>query len=221
MHKLAILIITYKRTDCAVRTIQALKDNLHYPAEHTIWHIADDGSAPEHLQALLALVPDATWTNTRRKGVGVNMNVGMRECLNRGANYILWLEDDWQLTRPFDPSSSMRLMEEQPSIGMVRYGYISPGLQGEVISGANQLWWHLYKNPNIQYTFSGHASLRSAIFCRTYGEYRTDLAPGHTELAMCGHFNHTPGPEIVFPAWCTDQGLFAHIGTESLKDVRP
>ncbi len=210
------LLITYKRTELALRTVRAVKTNLDYP--RLSWHVADDGSDSAHVRAILAECGEGTtFSNADRRGVGRSMNLGMAAALKR-ADYILWLEDDWELQKPFDLRPCVELLQERGDVGMVRLGYLSPGIWGELI-GAGRLWWKLSKGPT--YTFTGHASLRHRRFCDAYGAYQEGLAPGETELWYCGTFNNRPGPSVAVPAWTGEWGAFAHIGTESLKNLRP
>ncbi len=211
------LLTTYRRTELAKRTIEGVQKHLRYPGPLK-WHIADDGSGPEHIGALTKLVPDATVSDAKRGGVGRSMNLGMQLCSQR-AEFILWLEDDWELVQPFDLSPCVQLLQERGDIGMVRLGYISPGITGDLVSGAGRLWWRLQKGPT--YTFTGHAALRHKRFVEAYGHYQEGLTPGETELYMCGTFNNRPGPTVALPAWTGEWGVFGHIGSESLKDVRP
>lgn len=213
MHKLAIMLVTYKRTEYALRTVRAIQRNLRY--QDTTWHIADDGSPAEHVQAIRELIPEASITVTQRKGAGASMNAGMAACLQR-AKYILWVEDDWELMQPFDPTCCIDLMEGHPDVGMVRLAYISPELHAHLVTGGGELWWRLHKGD--QYTFSGCPSIRSRLFCEAYGQYQPGLGAGYTELDMCTKFTQRQGPDIVTPAWCTHHGIFAHIGTISIKD---
>lgn len=213
----AVMIVTYKRTELALRTIRGIQKHLDYP--RLAWHIADDGSSPEHVTALQeAIGVGCGFTNAERKGVGRSMNLGMDACLAK-ADHILWLEDDWELTTPFDLRPCVRLLEDDASIGMVRLGYVSPGIKGELVSGAGRLWWKLGKGPT--YTHVGHAALRHRRFCEAYGHYQEGLAAGETELYMCGTFNTHDGPTVAVPAWTGEWGAFGHIGGESLKDLRP
>ncbi len=213
------LLTTYNRTNLAVRTIEGVQQHLIYPKERLAWHIADDGSNEQHSGLLKRLCgSDTSYTNSERRGVGRSMNLAMETVLQR-ADYILWLEDDWELTRDFDLRPCVQLLAENEAVGMVRLGYISPGIGGDLISGAGHLWWRLHRGPT--YTFTGHASLRHKRFCKVYGNYQEGLTPGETELWYCGKFNGTPGPEIVVPAFTGEWGAFGHIGGESLKDVHP
>lgn len=216
---IAVLLITYRRTEQALRTIAGARRNVQYPGAFH-WHIADDGSPQQHLDAIAEALEgqQVTWSNSKRQGVGRSMNLGMEECLKH-SDYILWLEDDWECQQPFDLEPCQRLLHDDERLGMVRLGYISPGIQGHLIGAAGRLWWELRQGPT--YTFTGHASLRHRRFCDAYGEYQVGLAPGATELDMCAKVNGKYGPAIVVPAFTGEWGAFAHIGAESLADVNP
>lgn len=210
------------RTDYAVRTIRGLQ-KLAYPYEDMYFHIADDGSGYQHVKTLLDTIHEfcpnkATISDSKRAGVGKSMNLGQQALFSK-LDQVLWLEDDWELTHEYDIQPAMQLLKDNTEIGMVRLGYISPGIKGTLIGGAGKLWWQLEKGPT--YTFSGHAALRHKRFYEAYGKYNTTLAPGATELNMCGVFNNTKGPAVVVPVDGGAWGHFAHIGTTSYKDVVP
>lgn len=216
-----ILLTTYERTACAVRTVEALKKNMLWP--NIGWWISDDGSQPEHVQAIIeAIGPtyDIRWYNSMRRGVGVGMNYSLRQIWNLG-DLVLMMEDDWELNQPLDFTPFVSLLTTHAEIGMIRYGYLSPNLLGYLITAQNELWWRLEPNAET-YRFVGHPSLRHRRFHEIYGYYDEGLPPGMTELSMCGKVNQRPeGPAIVFPASCGRWGYFGHIGTDSLADIAP
>lgn len=215
--RVTALLVTYMRTGLAVAVVEAIKANLDYP--NLGWVIADDGSENGHVATIQdAIGGPVPVTNAERKGVGVSMNLGAAKALESG-DLILWLEDDWRCEKPFDLRPCVQLLQENEELGMVRLGYISPGIKGQLISGAGHLWWQLEKGPT--YTFTGHAALRHRRFIEAYGPYADKLPPGETELYYCGTFNNRAGPAIVVPAFTGEWGPFAHIGTESLKNMRP
>ncbi len=223
MDPLSVLIITYERTEIAIRTIQALKRNLQCDPSKLYFHLADDGSQKQHIRALIdeihTFCPNrVSVTVAQRRGVGVSMNLGQQACFNKTEN-ILWLEDDWELQYPLDPNLYMEVLNNNKDIGMIRLGYISPGIKGELTSYNGRLWWKLAKGPT--YTFTGHAAFRHQRFFKAYGKYQHNLTPGETELYMCGTFNNTKGPDILLPAWTGEWGAFAHIGSLSFKDSKP
>ena len=208
-----VLVITYERTNLAVETIRSVKERLDYP--NLGFHIADDGSRPGHIDRLLEEIGptySVSVSNSARRGVGANMNLGMDRCLERG-DFILWLEDDWAIPRDtrLDLGPCVQALAEVPRIGMVRLGRLSAGLTGTTIAAAGRLWWELERGRDT-YTFNGNAALRHRRFCETYGHYQEGLKPGETELSMCARFNATPGPTVVWPAWSSQDRLFQHIG---------
>lgn len=204
------MVITYQRTRLAVETIRSVKLKVDYP--NIGFHIADDGSSPEHIKRLLEEIGSTysvTTTNANHGGVGRSMNLGMAECLKR-ADLILWLEDDWVLPAPIDLRPCVEALQME-GLGMVRLGRLSEGLKAKTLAAADRLWWRLEKN-GAQYIYSGNANLRHRRFCQAYGPYSEGLKPGETELAYCAKFNATPGADIIWPAWLTPEQTFQHIG---------
>lgn len=216
-----ILLTTYIRTEYAIKTIQALKQNLIYPQLN--WFISDDGSPPEHthiLQQVIGPSYNIRVFNSNRHGVGYGMNSCLQEIFE-SAELFLCVEDDWILNNPLDLRPHVNLLMKHATYGMVRFGYLSAGLAGHVISEEGHLFWQLDPNEN-QYRFAGHPSLRHKRFHEVYGYYDEGKPPGWTELSMCGRVNAKPdGPAILYPAECGAWGFFGHIGTESLKDIAP
>lgn len=210
-----ILIITYRRLRLAIETIKSVKANLVYP--NIGFHIADDGSNtsdnPSYVQSLVDEIgPEysITVSDSKRGGVGKNMNLGIHAVLDR-ADLWLHLEDDWALRGPLDLLPCVQLLVEDETVGMVRLGRLSAGIKAETLAGANKMWWRLKKNSDT-YVFSGNAALRHRRFHSHYGPYKEGLMPGQTELVHCNKFNVTPGPDIVWPAWLNTEETFFHIG---------
>lgn len=206
------LIVTYRRLSLAIRTIQSVKEQVRYPGQIG-FHIADDGSGEEYIARLRDEIgPDyhVTATNARRGGVGRNMNMGIQACLER-ADMWLHLEDDWVLPIPLDLEPCVRLLEQDPTVGMVRLGCISAGVRGRVFGARNRAWWRLERGSDT-YIFVGNPSLRHRRFYDTYGPYPEGLLPGETELSYCGQFSVRQGPDIVWPAWLNTREMFQHIG---------
>ena len=210
-----ILIITYRRLRLAIETIKSVKANLVYP--NIGFHIADDGSnTSEHPSYVQSLVDEIgpeysiTVSDSKRGGVGKNMNLGIQAVLDR-ADLWLHLEDDWALRGKLDLLPCVQLLMENETVGMVRLGRLSAGIKAETLAGANKMWWRLKKNSDT-YVFSGNAALRHRRFHSHYGPYKEGLMPGQTELVHCNKFNTTPGPDIVWPAWLNTEQTFSHLG---------
>lgn len=206
-----VLIVTFRRLRLAIETINSVRANLTYP--NLGFHIADDGSGPEYVDALREAIGNTysvTVSDAARSGVGKNMNLGIHAVLDR-ADLWLHLEDDWFLNEPLDLLPCVQLLMEDETIGMVRLGRLSAGLTGESMAGANKLWWRLKKNSDT-YVFSGNAALRHRRFHSHYGPYKEGLMPGQTELDYCNKFNSKTGPDIVWPAWLNTEQTFSHLG---------
>lgn len=206
------LIVTYRRLKLALETIRSVKERVIYP--NLGFHIADDGSGREYVEALLEEIGptySVEVTDAARGGVGLSMNLGIGSILSGRAELWLHLEDDWVLPEPLDLTPCVQLLREDESVGMVRLGRLTAEERATTISAAGKLWWRLEKRSN-SYIFSGNAALRHKRFAVAYGPYKTGLTPGRTELAMCHSFDTKKGPDIVYPAWLNYNQTFQHIG---------
>lgn len=206
-----VLIITYRRFRLAAETIKSIKSNLIYP--NIGFHIADDGSGPEYVNALREVIGatySVTVSNAERGGVGKNMNLGVKAALDR-ADLWLHLEDDWVLKEPLRLMPCVRLLVEDQTVGMIRLGRLAAGISAQSFSAVDRLWWRLKKGSDT-YVFSGNAALRHRRFHSHYGFYKEGLMPGQTELSYCHQFTHNIGPDIVWPAWLSTEQTFYHIG---------
>lgn len=222
-----IILTTYQREELAQRTIESTIQNLKtsLPLQ---WILVDDGSGGGYLDRLInyteSLGGEVVYTyNSQRKGVGHGMNTAIRTLEHRfGGTQFLMLEDDWELVQEFNLDPSIRLLSENDDIGMVRFGYLSPGLQAQLFVRSDELWWDILPN-GYQYRFTGHPSLRHIRFHQQYGFYPEGLAPGATELGMCGLVNAKPnGPKLVLPVYYQQKwGAYHHGGTHSLASIQP
>jgi hypothetical protein len=208
---ITVILQTFKRTDVALRTIRAARDFLRY--EDLRWYVADDGSPAEHVQAVMRELIGAG-LHTERRGYGGNANAAW-DAADTVGTLSFWLEDDWELTAPLDLYGYAALLMEREDIGMVRLGYLNPGIRGECVGHGASLYWKLDHEPveHWQLAFTGHPSLRHRRYRQAYGNYPTGLAPGDTELAYAYQYRIGQGPAIVWPTDYPSGGLFAHIGT--------
>ena len=97
---LSIILLTYQRTDYAIRTVEAIHKNLEYGGV-TEWIIADDGSHSSHVERVIESVksnklinPDNIRHFTKEQGYGAMANQAWHLALG---NVTLWLADrDWE-----------------------------------------------------------------------------------------------------------------------------
>ena len=216
-----ILFITYQRTESALRTIDALKRNLNYPALH--WHICDDGSGGDHVDRLKdAIGGDVTAHVMARNGphdfnVGGNINAGMEIARGAGVPITLMNLDDWEMLKPLDLRPMVDVLEAHEQIGLIRLSYYVSGNAGVStiyqtprLENEDYLWnrlireWSMHNQWNRDtYLFSMQPYLSHIRFFDAYGMYPEHLHPGLTEVEMCRLYNDSPlgedGPQILFP----------------------
>jgi hypothetical protein len=211
---ITVILQTYRRTECALRTIRAAREHLRYP--NLRWYIADDGSPREHFDAVLAEFPanELVGWHTERRGYGANANAAWDAAGEHG-RLTFWLEDDWELSETVDLYTYAALLMEREDIGMVRLGYLNCGISGFSLGHAGLMYWGLYHVPHHdgELAFTGHPALRHQRYRDTYGGYPSGLTPGNTELAYAYQYRNQEGPWIVWPVAWPQDGLFRHIGT--------
>ena len=210
---IVICLLTYARTDYAIRTIRAAQQLTC--SEGFAWYVADDGSIPDHFNAVLDELrffgANVIGAKSERVGYGAMANEAWKAA-HEFTDLTFWLEDDWELKTPFDLTSYANLLRDmEQNVGMVRLGYLNLGMQGKVFSHGGSLYWRLERDAN-PYVFTGHPSLRSRKFFEAYGEYPTGLKPGDTELGYAFKYRYGVGPDIVWPARLGEASAFGHIG---------
>ena len=215
MEPIVVILQTYRRTDCALRTIAAARRNLIYGGP-LYWYVADDGSPAEHVSAVLEAVGgDLLAYHSTRRGYGGNANAAWDAADQIGA-LTFWLEDDWELRQPLDLYAYACLLMETSEVGMVRLGALNLDIRGRTWAHGGRVYWKLDKEPHLEGTpvFTGHPSLRHRRYRDVYGSYPEGLTPGETELAYAYQFRMGPqdAPGIVWPADYPAMGYFGHIG---------
>ena len=226
---LGIVMLTYApsvdnpRHEYAKRTLAMLKKNIIYRGD-IHWHIADDGSPPEHL-AGLNLPAGTTVTNSERSGYGANYNLAT-QVLHTDCDVLLVVEDDWELTRPLDLDPLVEALKST-EIDCIRLGYLgwTQELRGHIMAAANQTFLYLSPDSPEPHVWSGHPRIETVEFQRRVGPWPEGIDPGSTEFVVA----HRPESRAGV-VWPLDLGiragqihgtLFAHIGaTQARSDQR-
>lgn len=214
---IVVVLQTYRRTDCALRTITAARANLRYGGD-LLWYIADDGSPEAHVNAVMDALDGAhiIGGHSDRLGYGGTANRAIQAAESESA-LLFFLEDDWELREPLDIYPYAALLMESREIGMVRLGNLNLDIRARTWGHNGLLYWKLDREPHIEGTpvFTGHPSLRHRRYREAYGDYPVGLTPGETELAYAWQFRigSPDAPGIVWPADYPSGGLFAHIGS--------
>lgn len=215
------MLLTFERTDYARRTLQAFFERATLPegAELRV-HIADDGSSEDHRNALANLVAEqrhltpVSMTNSARGGYGANYNLAT-QVVHEVADVVLPLEDDWELTRPFDFGPMLRDLTSQETFGCIRLGYIgfTQPLRAEFINYGPRHYLLLDPASEEPHVWAGHPRLETVAWQKAVGPWPEGYDPGSTEFLVAQRPKTRGG--VVWPV---DEvapygSLFGHIGT--------
>lgn len=223
MTKICVAFYTYcpdmnhPRHEYAKTCLRALKSKLTFDAGELYWHIADDGSPPEHLEALLEIAGEGTtYSNSNHGGYGANYNLSTQ--FTHQYDMILCLEEDWELMRKLDLSELASVLQAHEGIDCIRLGRI--GWTGELrgklvqIEGFTSLLFDPQSSEH--HIFAGAPRLETVEFERNLGPWPEGLRAGTTEWEVCKRRESRVGV-----AWPMDAGLnaselhsnlFVHIG---------
>ena len=218
--QLCIVLLTYKRTEMAVRTVAGVAANLDYPKELVSFYVADDGSNSAHMDAVFKAISDggfrlAGYHNEKLgKGCfcGIGWNQGVRKA-HQVSEYIMLLEDDWVLENPLDIRPYMWMLQEKTDVGICRLSNLAEGNITRVVTHHGTHYLEYMKSAPMCY--SGNPHIRHLRFSEFYGPFATNLSPGDMEVHMDIKFHQmSGGPKIWRPAGINPWGVFGHIGCE-------
>lgn len=221
LAKVACVLLTYDRLDYARATIEGLYKHVT-PRPHM--HIADDGSSDAYRAKLVSVAkaagaPAVTMSYTNRNGkqssYGHNFNLAT-QMTHDLADYLLMLEDDWELRKPLDLSELVADMEAVQQIDCVRLGYLSwtQPMWGQLVSAPNRKYLLLDPNSPEPHVWAGHPRLERISYQREVGPWPEGLAPGETEFGVAHYRRARVG--VAWPLGIDGRegyGLFSHIGT--------
>jgi len=218
LPNLAICLVTYKRTEEALRTIGGVCDNLNYPQEKRAWFINDDGSPQEHADALRDELnkrgETLQWLNRERMGGATyNAGKGWNACMGVGyqySDYVLWLEDDWVLEENLDAERHVRLLQEREDVGIITYRGLTEGNDLTITTHGGYHYFMYIRTSQMSY--SGNPHIRHARFVKFYGWFNENKNPGDMEVDYDFRFTHKTGPNIWRPAGIRPWGAFGHVG---------
>ena|SRR3990167_5359228 len=218
---LCVLLLTYKRTEYAILTLQSLIKNFNYSGFWGI-HIADDGSDVGHINQLMEIVNEhekfSGFTNAQRGGYGKSYNLALQN-VHTWADIILPLEDDWELARPLSSDPLVTALQED-QFGCIRMGYLgwTQELRGKIIRAAGQQFLLLDPDSPEPHVWAGHPRLETKEWQRSVGPWpEGDYDPGTTEFMVAHRQEARQG--VVWPLdlqrACGD--LWAHVGAEQAR----
>ena len=225
---LAILLLTYKRTNEALTTLDSTFEHLKYPPDLIKWYIADDGSPREHVDTLIAFIKARTnkligWHNEKFSEIpyacGIGWNKGLGLCYQH-TDFVLILEDDWRMDENLDAVRAVRLLQEREDVGCVSFRILSTG--ADVHTVGHDGYIYLEYQRTTQYAYSGNPHIRHARYTKHYGWYAEERSPGLIELHQDDQYRYkngvmrtnNDGPVIWRQANLDPWGAWHHIGKD-------
>lgn len=222
---LAIALVTYKRLNEALRTIESTCQNLIYPKELIKWFIGDDGSGDEYTGLLVDKVIGcgqhfwATSGRLRNEGQESTYFCGKVWNMTLGnahqfSDYVLWLEDDWVLDDSLDLTKYVRLLHKEETVAAMSFRILS--IETDVrTKGFNGEMYIEYLRTS-QYAYSGNPILRHARMVKHYGWFHEEKDPGNIELDYDDRYrlDEKDGPRIWRPLSISPWGAWKHIGKD-------
>lgn len=212
----AVVLLTYNRKEYAIRTLKSLMKNLKYSGKLHV-HIADDGSPDGYLDDLrkIAKASFTGTTNSERKGYGCNYNLAT-QIVHQWADYVMPIEDDWELTKPLDLDELVNALKSDDRFGCIRLGYIgwTQELRGTFVGINGRIYLALDPDSPEPHVFAGHPRLETVQWQRNVGPWPEGELPGQTEFDVAHTRNARVG--VLWPADIVHPSgdLFVHIGTE-------
>lgn len=215
---IAVVLLTYGRLDYAKRTLSSAMEGLS-SSQGLVWHIASDGDSLRYINSLASLAAKnhdvvVTVSNSERGGYGKNYNLAMQTA-HQLADYVIPLEDDWELLRPLDLDP---LIADIATLGLgcVRLGYLgfTQEVRGSLAAGQSGTWLKLDENSPEPHVFAGHPRIETVKWSRRVGPWPEGLLPGETEFTVSKREQARRDVgwplDVVHPRG----DLFAHIGTK-------
>lgn len=215
-NKVCVMLLTYGRLEYAVTTLVSTLENIRGNSVLAV-HIASDGDDDDYLNVLQDICyqhgTPHTVTNSQRGGYGANYNLATQTIHSSGADYVLVLEDDWELTRPLDLNIYIDALNELDA-GCVRLGYLgyTQTLRGELASAVGRHWLRLDPASPEPHVFAGHPRLETIAWERSVGPWPEGLEPGQTEFAVAHIAESRHG--VIWPLQEVKPygDMFVHIG---------
>lgn len=214
---LGIMLLTYNRLEYAKRTLKSILEYV-VTTEPIRVHIASDGDTDEYIQTLVNVCDqynfDPKITNSNRGGYGANFNLAT-QALHLDCEFILPLEDDWELVKPFNIDPILDVLRDR-IFGCVRMGYIgyTQTLSCDFVSHGGYHWLSLNEDSAEPHVFAGHPRLETVAWQRSVGPWNEGLLPGQTEWEVAHRPEARRGVAWPISLIKPEGDAFVHIGSE-------
>ncbi len=187
------------------------------PVDHV--YVLDNGSDPPFtfdMPGLTDIVRSAS-----NLGAGGGMSATIKSLLALDVDHLLFLEDDWQLVRPFTLASLEPLLDD-PAVGQLRLGvratrpsqaYYTYGLGGPEADAAAEY----VRAPHVAYAFGRYQRIRS-LWSNNPFACRRDVAERFLLTGLDESKMARPYYAAGLTTLSTTPGHFQHLGT--IRDRR-
>ena len=226
----AIMLLTYaanvERHAYAMTTLRSALAHIR-TAQPLRLHIADDGSP--HPGHVTALVDEAvkfgipiTVSSTNHLGYGANYNAGTRT-VHDLAEYIVPLEDDWELVRDLDLDPLIETLDSG-MVGCLRMGILgyTQDLRGTFTHppGTYRTLFVFHPDSAEPHVFAGHPRIETREWERAVGPWPDvpGMLPGEVEVSVCKRLAARVGVGWDFDVLSPRGDLFVHIGSVRSTD---
>ena len=219
---LLIILYTHRRPFYAHRSLSALLDNIDHQDMRI--HVADDASDVKDINMLMDVamsdsrVRAGSSSQAGGRGYGASRNRAMAVVrkMKSPIDAILHLEDDWELTRPFDPSPHIEFLQSHDGANCIRLGYLGTTQPLVMMTvhhpSAGKMYYHLLPDSSEPHVFAGHPRLTTLRYEHNVGDWPNSMNPGQVEFAVARRREAREG--VYWPAELpATGGLFDHIGT--------
>lgn len=221
LPEISIVLVTYRRTQQAVRTVESTIKNLVYPKENLAWVVGDDGSPKTHGKAIRKALEGQRlieYCNERYRNIGEEKTYFCGQTWNhamglgyQNADLVLFLEDDWEMEKPLELLPYVHLLREREDVGICTFRILNIGADVHTVGHDGRVY--LQYQRTSPYGYCGHPALRHARFIRHYGWFHEQRNPGEIEIDMDSRYREDPnGPNIWRPATLDQWGGWYHIG---------
>lgn len=210
----SLLITHYNRSSSLERLLKSFKE---LDCEFKDIVVSDDGSQPEHLDAIKALQSNYKFnliTTPKNKGLGNNINKGQDAVTTP---YTLYVQEDFKPTALFPEKfeKALGFMNSRSELDMVRfYAYFNYPFLKPFSDGFSEMkfspwpWFFSYKK---FYFYSDHPHLRRSDFLSKFGRYAEGRKGDVTEYKMMMSVIQRKAKALFYTDF---KGLFDQINSE-------
>ncbi len=202
----SVNIPTFNRPDILSRTINLLKENLHYSGE-IHYRVGNDGDRLDDLH------PDIEIISGPRRGLGANLN---KLIMTTETDIMMQMDDDHWLIQPMALDRHIARLRDDTRAGWIRLmGIAAHEYTADLIDD----YWYVRWDSKFTYIPSNRPHLKHRRFHEFFGLYPSGLKLGQTEESFClgckdiaARYGYGPAPRVLVPLDCLTESSWQHVG---------